>query len=515
MDNKIFRKSLTLLVILLFFGACIIPVSSINIYKNFNKYNSSESIIYAINDRLVDARTTIGPTPPLDYDKGLNPNFLNGIKVINGVPAYLWRHGCGPTSASMVIGYWDKWHDDLIPGDASTQTSAVDQAIASGGTSYDPYPPGSEQHYEDYARPEDSPPNLIPDDYITQGRTPHGDNSMADFMDTSKSTKNNYYGWSKVSDTDNALVDYVNWVNPKYEVTASIIYWSSSLWDTYCSEIDADRPVLLVVDVNGDGVTDHLVPGIGYDDSHDYACYTTWSTDECWYYFSEMAEGNEWGIYCAIIFYIENLGVDTGGPYEGSTNKLISFTGTAMGGNLPYSWYWDFGDGNTSAEQNPTHIYSEGGNYTVVLTVTDKNNNKECDTTWAFINSPPDAPHIDGPSNGKSGVMLNYIFNAVDPDGDQVKYIINWGDFTHDTTGLNPSGTDVTVSHHWSDKGTYTIKAKAEDEYGLVGPEATFTVVITKKSRAINTPILNFLQNHPNQFQILLKIIHSKTTIKV
>ncbi|MEO9885229.1 MAG: S8 family serine peptidase [Balneola sp.] len=35
------------------------------------------------------------------------------------------------------------------------------------------------------------------------------------------------------------------------------------------------------------------------------------------------------------------------------------------------SWSWDFGDGSTSDEQNPAHSYTEIGNYTVILTVTD------------------------------------------------------------------------------------------------------------------------------------------------
>jgi PKD repeat protein len=35
------------------------------------------------------------------------------------------------------------------------------------------------------------------------------------------------------------------------------------------------------------------------------------------------------------------------------------------------SWYWDFGDGTTSTDRNPTHKYSSEGNYTVTLTVTD------------------------------------------------------------------------------------------------------------------------------------------------
>lgn len=33
------------------------------------------------------------------------------------------------------------------------------------------------------------------------------------------------------------------------------------------------------------------------------------------------------------------------------------------------SWFWDFGDGNTSQAQNPTHTYAQPGNYVVTLTV--------------------------------------------------------------------------------------------------------------------------------------------------
>ena len=35
------------------------------------------------------------------------------------------------------------------------------------------------------------------------------------------------------------------------------------------------------------------------------------------------------------------------------------------------SWSWDFGDGNSSNIQNPTHIYNAPGNYLVTLTLWD------------------------------------------------------------------------------------------------------------------------------------------------
>jgi len=56
--------------------------------------------------------------------------------------------------------------------------------------------------------------------------------------------------------------------------------------------------------------------------------------------------------------------------YEGQTiqfkGNVIPFTGVP-----PYTYQWDFGDGSTSTQHNPTHIYTKEGVYTYTLTVTD------------------------------------------------------------------------------------------------------------------------------------------------
>ena len=124
-------------------------------------------------------------------------------------------------------------------------------------------------------------------------------------------------------------------------------------------------------------------------------------------------------------------------------------------------------------------------------------------TTVEDDNQPPENPIIDGPISGKPGTEYDFTFNAVDPDGDDVKYHIDWDDGDSDTTAFSPSGIDVKVNHTWNSEGTYTIRAKAEDEFGLFGPEATFGISITKKTRAINTPFQWFLQKHPNLFPLL------------
>ncbi|MBV6441722.1 MAG: PKD domain-containing protein [Haliscomenobacteraceae bacterium CHB4] len=46
----------------------------------------------------------------------------------------------------------------------------------------------------------------------------------------------------------------------------------------------------------------------------------------------------------------------------------VDFTDLSTGG-VPTSWLWDFGDGNTSTDQDPTHTFDDFGTYNVCLTV--------------------------------------------------------------------------------------------------------------------------------------------------
>jgi len=56
------------------------------------------------------------------------------------------------------------------------------------------------------------------------------------------------------------------------------------------------------------------------------------------------------------------------GPLTGEAPLNVAFTDLSTG-NLT-SWLWDFGDGESSTMESPTHIYQAGGIYTVTLTVT-------------------------------------------------------------------------------------------------------------------------------------------------
>jgi uncharacterized repeat protein (TIGR01451 family) len=58
-------------------------------------------------------------------------------------------------------------------------------------------------------------------------------------------------------------------------------------------------------------------------------------------------------------------------PANPTEGQSVQFADTSNGG--PTSWAWDFGDGNSSTDQNPTHSFAAAGTYTVSLTATNAN----------------------------------------------------------------------------------------------------------------------------------------------
>jgi len=57
-----------------------------------------------------------------------------------------------------------------------------------------------------------------------------------------------------------------------------------------------------------------------------------------------------------------------GAPTSTTCSGFVQFTDNSTGG--PVSWLWDFGDGQTSTMQSPSHTYTAGGTYAVTLTAT-------------------------------------------------------------------------------------------------------------------------------------------------
>jgi len=125
---------------------------------------------------------------------------------------------------------------------------------------------------------------------------------------------------------------------------------------------------------------------------------------------------------------------------------------------------------------------------------------------WQFTtkeNNPPTAPDIDGPDTGKPGVELCWTFHSEDPEENDVKYNIDWGDGKSEETDYYPSCSPIEICHSYDTKGTYIIKAKATDTNEATSSESTFEVNIPR-SRSINNQ-LNLLFLH--RFQKLSPLI--------
>ncbi len=115
-------------------------------------------------------------------------------------------------------------------------------------------------------------------------------------------------------------------------------------------------------------------------------------------------------------------------PQNGDAPLQVSFSST--GSNDPdgsiSSYAWNFGDGNSSSDENPTHTYNSAGNYTAVLTVTDNQGATGTDNVAITVNAsgptPPAAPSsLSATAVSTSQINLSWADNSGDEDGFKIE----------------------------------------------------------------------------------------------
>jgi hypothetical protein len=123
-------------------------------------------------------------------------------------------------------------------------------------------------------------------------------------------------------------------------------------------------------------------------------------------------------------------------------------------------------------------------------------------TLTTIHNTPPDTPSIEGETKGKVGVAYSYTIVTQDSEMDDLMYYVDWGDLTNSSwVGPYHSGEDVTLSHTFTKKGTYTIKVKARDSYSAESGWGTLQVSMpTLLTVSLS---LKFLQRFPFLFNLL------------
>jgi hypothetical protein len=120
-------------------------------------------------------------------------------------------------------------------------------------------------------------------------------------------------------------------------------------------------------------------------------------------------------------------------------------------------------------------------------------------------NGPVKPNKPSGQINGKAGEEYTYTTSTIDPNGDKVYYLWDWGDGNY-SGWLGPYNSGVTceAKHIWTKKNNYNIKVKAKDIYGKDSIWSDpLSVTMPKNKPYINTLIQNFLENHPIIYQLI------------
>jgi PKD repeat protein len=136
------------------------------------------------------------------------------------------------------------------------------------------------------------------------------------------------------------------------------------------------------------------------------------------------------------------------------------------------SWAWDFGDGATSAERNPTHTFPGDGRYTVRLTVTDDAGARDSVTREVEISGRPSAAF----SVACGGLTCRFTDNSFDPDGSIEAWQWSFGD---GTTSDEPNPT-----HAYETGGRYTVTLTVTDDDGRTSAPGTTEVEVNAPPRA-------------------------------
>ena len=158
--------------------------------------------------------------------------------------------------------------------------------------------------------------------------------------------------------------------------------------------------------------------------------------------------------------YIASGPLDTeinASPTSGWIPLIVDFTGSASGGTEPYKYSWDFGDSESSSEQNPLHTYSIASDYTVTLTVTDSDDNQDTDSL--IINAstktdPLQAAITPSPISGEAPLTVSFNGNA---NGGTSPYSYSW-DF-----GDGGSSSAQNPSHTYTNAGTHNVTLTVTD----------------------------------------------------
>ena len=209
------------------------------------------------------------------------------------------------------------------------------------------------------------------------------------------------------------------------------------------------------------------------------------------------------------------------GPTSGKTGVEYSYKVISedFEGEEIY-YYIDWGDGTFDDWFGPfpfgekasaSHEWSSNGDYQIKAKAKDIDGDEGGWSDPYIIsigNNPPDTPEIEGKKRFKQGEggIYPYTISSTDPDGDNICYVIDWGDGEINELKSYASGEKITINVTIPfEEGTYVLfKIKAKDIYSAESNWATLEVTVPRK-KAIAQPWLLWLFE---RFPILERLIN-------
>lgn len=149
----------------------------------------------------------------------------------------------------------------------------------------------------------------------------------------------------------------------------------------------------------------------------------------------------------------------------------ISFIDTSIDhdGEIEH-WLWNFGDGSTSTERNPTHNYDSRGDYNVTLNVWDDTGDMDkASKILSIVNVGPTADFLLVPPDAKIEKVIDFQDMSVDPEGFALEYLWDFGDGT--------TSTESNPLYAYETPGNMSITLTVTDDMGAKSNKTDYIII--------------------------------------